>query len=238
MDGRTIFAAGVCAAAMWHSASAQDTTRARDDFDFTVGFPYLQSERTSFDGGTVVDTDASTGIGFSFDWAFADRWSAGATLAMHDIGYTAKIALEGAPPGTPAQVVRNDLDTQSLMGQVKRHFGRFQRVSPYATGALGWVSIDTNIPNGPPVGYCWFDPWWGPTCSSLQPTHTTTELGTALGVGVRWDFSRRFFLDASVGREWIDFDNANRPDFTQLRVAFGVHDDSGLRGRRSAAARN
>ena len=45
-----------------------------------------------------------------------------------------------------------------------------------------------------------------------------------LGLGVRWDFSRRVFLDASVGREWIDLDNSDRPDFTQVRIAFGIHE--------------
>jgi opacity protein-like surface antigen len=235
MDGRKVFGAVVCAAAVCQSAWAQETVGARQDFDFTIGFPHLQSRSTSFDGGTVVKTDASTGLGFSFDWRFADRWSAGATLAMHDIDYTANMALEGAPRGSAPQVVQNNLDTQSLMGHVKRYFGRWPRVSPYATGALGLVSIDTNIPNGPPLGYCWFDPWWGPSCSSIQPTHTMTELATAVGVGVRWDFSRRVFLDASVGREWIDFDNANRPDFTQFRVAFGISEGSTGSGRRRTA---
>ena len=102
--------------------------------------------------------------------------------------------------------------------------------SPTRRRSLGWVSIDTNIATRPPVGYCWFDPWWGLRCDSVQPTHTTTEVGTAIGVGVRWSFSRRVFLDASVGREWIDFDNADRPDFTQLRIAFGSNQDDRGRG--------
>jgi opacity protein-like surface antigen len=152
-------------------------------------------------------------------------------MAMHDMDYTASIALAGSPLGAPGQIVRNDLETQSVMGHVKRYFGTFGRVAPYATAGLGWVSIDTNVPTGPPVGYCWFDPWWGFVCDSVQPTRTTTELGTALGLGVRWDFSRRVFLDASVGREWIDFDNASRPDFTQLRIAFGFHQGDQARAR-------
>ena len=229
MDGRTLLACA-CAAVMASPAGAQERNARQNEFEFAIGFPYLQSDATTFDGGTVVDTESSTGLSFNFDWRFADRWSAGATLAMRDIDYTANIALAGSPLGTPGQIVRNDLDTQSLMGHVKRYFGIWDRVAPYATGALGWVSIDTNVATGPPVGYCWFDPWWGLRCDSVQPTHTTTEVGTAVGVGVRWSFSRRVFLDASVGREWIDFDNADRPDFTQLRIAFGSNQDDRGRG--------
>jgi hypothetical protein len=44
-----------------------------------------RSRSNAFDGGTVVETDSSTGLGFSFDWRFADRWSAGATLAIHAV---------------------------------------------------------------------------------------------------------------------------------------------------------
>lgn len=238
MDRRMILAASLCAAAISPSVVAQEAAARGQDFEFAIGFPYLQSATTSFDGGTVVETESAAGLGFNFDWRFADRWSAGATAAMYDIDYTAQIALAGSPLGAPGEVVRNDLDTQSVMGHVKRYFGNWRRVAPYATGALGWVSIDTNIPTGPPVGSCWFDPWWGLVCSSFQPTRTTTELATAVGLGVRWDFSRRVFLDASVGREWIDFDNASRPDFTQLRIAFGIHDDAGSsRGPLNAATR-
>ena len=239
MNGRMGLAAwlwvGLCTAAALRPARAQEDF-GRQAFEFTIGIPYLQSETTSFDGGTVVDTESSTGLGFGFDWHFSDRWSAGATLAMHDIDYTANVTLAGSPLGAPGEVVRNDLDTQSLMGHAKRYFGNWSRVAPYARGALGWVSIDTNIPTGPPVGVCWFDPWWGLVCDSFQPTRRATELGAALGLGVRWDFSRRVFLDASVGREWIDFDNAERPDFTELRIAFGIHDSgTSPRGRRAVA---
>jgi opacity protein-like surface antigen len=227
MDCRRVLAAGAFATVISAAAAGQEAAARRDDFEFSIGFPYLQSARTSFDGGTVVDTDSSTGVGFDFDWRLSNRWAVGATLAMHDIDYAANMALAGAPVGVASDVVRNDLDTQSLMGHAKRYFGNWHRVAPYATAALGWVSIDTNIPTGPPVGYCWFDPWWGFDCSSFQPTHTLTELGTSLGVGVRWDFSRRVFLDASIGREWIDFDNADRAGFRQLRIAFGIHEGNG-----------
>lgn len=227
-----------CVMAIPPPAGAQENSVGRPQFEFAVGLSYLQSESTAFEGGTVVDTESTTGIGLHFDWRFADRWTAGATLAMHDIDYTANIALVGSPLGAPGQVVRNDLDTQSVMGHTKRYFGSWDRVAPYATGGLGWVSIDTNVPTGPPIGYCWFDPWWGLACDSFQPTRTTTELGTILGVGVRWEFSRRLFLDASIGREWIDFDNGNRPDFTQVRVAFGLHEgDRDSRRSRNVANR-
>jgi hypothetical protein len=63
----------------------------------------------------------------------------------------------------------------------------------------------------------------GPTLEEQR----NAEFGTSVAFGVRWDFSQRVFLDASTGREWIDLDYADRPDFTQLRIAFGIHEDNG-----------
>src|SRR5690606_14583627 len=143
----------------------------------------------------------STGIGFSFDYHFAERWSAGANTAFQTVDYVAQIAEDGLGLGQPGEIVDGELDASTLMGHVKRHFEVGRNVAPYAIAGLGFVSVDTTIPEGPPIGSCWWHPWWGYICERVQPTRSTTEAGMMLGVGVRWDFTRRLFLDASVGRQ-------------------------------------
>lgn len=205
------------------SASAQEPARParQHGFDFSIGAAYLDSATTDFDGGTVVSSESTTGLGFGFDYHFADRWSAGVQLAMHSVDYVGDIAVITGGAAAPGELVSGDLDTSSVVGHVKRWFGSWDRVAPYALAGLGFASIDTNIPEGPPIGTCWWHPWWGFVCNAVQPTRTTTDLARTLGVGVRWDFGRRLFLDAGIGRQWIDFDNAHRPGFSTLRVAVG-----------------
>jgi hypothetical protein len=203
------------------AAGAQERGVRPQSYDFSIGAAHLDGATTPFDGGTAVRTDGATGPGFTFDYHLSDRWSVGAAAAMHSADYVADIAVEGPFPGAPGQRISGTLDSSTLIGHVKRRFGRWERVAPYASAGLGYSTIDTNIPNGPPVGYCWWHAWWGYVCDSVQPTQTTTDLAKQIGVGVRWDFGRRLFLDASVGRQWIDFDNAHRPGFSTLRVAIG-----------------
>src|SRR5262245_8184211 len=65
MNTRVILAGGLCATAISLAAHAQEGAAHRQDFEFSIGLPYLQSETTTFDGGTVVNTGSSTGLGFS-----------------------------------------------------------------------------------------------------------------------------------------------------------------------------
>lgn len=196
--------------------------RSRDvrDFDVSVGAAHLDAEDTAFDGGTVVRTEAATGFVFTFDYYFKDRWSVGASSALHQVDYLADVSATG-PFGESGDRVIGELESASLIGHVKRYFGDSNRVEPYASAGVGFVNIDTNIPEGPAFGVCWWHPWWGFVCDAVQPTRTTTEPAMTLGVGVRVDIGRRLFFDANLGRQWIDFDTANRPGFSQLRLAVG-----------------
>lgn len=225
MDARNAFRIGLCTAfALAASAAgAQEPevrSRSTRNYDISFGAAYLEGQATGFDGGTVVDTDSSTGFSFAFDYYLGERWSVGATTSMQSVDYVADIAVDG-PLGQPGQRVRGELDSSSLFGHAKRYFGEWERFQPYATAGLGFVSIDTNVPDGPPVGYCWWHPWWGYLCERVQPTRTSTEGAMTLGVGVQMNVGRRLFLDANVGRQWVDFDTANRPDYTQFRLAVG-----------------
>lgn len=223
MRMRILAAMAAAFAASAVSAQAPDVreSRAARSYDVSLGIEHRAADATPFDGGTVVRTEATTGFSFTFDYHFSPHWSAGITASTLRADYVADIVVAG-PLGGPGQRIASKLDWASVMGHGKRHFGEFERVAPYLSGGLGFVSIDTNIPDGPPVGVCWWHPWWGYVCDSVQPTRSSTEFATALGAGVRIDVSRRLFLDVGVTRQWIDFDTADRPGFSALRLAVGI----------------
>jgi opacity protein-like surface antigen len=222
MYARTgLLAAALVAAGAAAAQAPEVRSRSIRNYDVSIGATYIDSESTGFDGGTVVDNESATGFSFAFDYYFKDRWSVGATATGHTIDYVADVAAEG-PLGQPGQRVVGELESTSLIGHTKRYFGDFDRLEPYASVGLGIVSVDTNIPEGPAVGVCWWHPWWGYVCDSVQPTRTTSEATMTLGFGVRVELGRRLFFDGSVGRQWIDFDTANRPGYSQLRLAIGL----------------
>ena len=220
MHTRAILCGAICAAAAGAAAAQERPSRTRGT-EFSIAVPVLESQTTTFDGGTVVHTDSEPGLGFNFDYRLGERWSVGGTMAYHRIDYVADVAVDDLGLGAPGDVVTGRLDTDSIMAHGTRYFGDWKRVAPYVSAGLGWISIDTNVPEGPPFSVCRWDPWFGFICDAVQPTRTFSDMTGTLGAGVRFDLSRRLFLDASFGRRWIDFDTAHRPDFSQFQLAIG-----------------
>src|SRR5689334_7420663 len=95
--------AAACVAATAGVALAQEGQRGPRvrDYDFSIGAANLGSATTNFDGGTVVRSESTTGLGFNFDYHFSDRWSAGAEVAMHRVDFAADIAVAGSILGAP-----------------------------------------------------------------------------------------------------------------------------------------
>ena len=81
-------------------------------------------------------------------------------------------------------------------------------------------SADSNIASGPPVGSCWWHPWWGYICNSWIPTYDRTSFSFGGGIGVRADVSRSFFLELSYNGLWVDFADST-PGFDGIRLNVG-----------------
>jgi opacity protein-like surface antigen len=95
-------------------------------------------------------------------------------------------------------------------------------LTPYVLGTLAWSWVDSNIPTGPPQTGCWWDPWFGYICSTWQPTASNNAFTYGLGVGLRWDAGRNFFMRFGYEYDWIDFSHSSStPGFSLLRLQFG-----------------
>ena len=92
-------------------------------------------------------------------------------------------------------------------------------ITPYVTAGIGWSFIDTNIPNGRPQTGCWWDPWYGYICTTVQDTRTTDSFTYNAGLGVRWDLSTGYSMRLSYEKHWYDLENAS-PDFDQFKLGF------------------
>jgi hypothetical protein len=108
--------------------------------------------------------------------------------------YDAKIA-SADTPGTFRRE-SSDLSTSSIQLNLHYYFIAGP-VTPYVSAGLGSTFIDSNIANGAATGTCWWDPYWGYTCSSSQPTYSTNSFPTR-AVGIRWDISAVFLRAASA----------------------------------------
>ena len=131
------------------------------------------------------------------------------------------------------RVIENDgtrnfdstLDATSLAATAEYIFSQ-GRISPFVNASAGWTYVDTNIPSGPAQGGCWWDPWFGYICGTSQPSLTKTEFSYGAAAGVRFDLSENFFLRASVGKSYIDYDkNIGDSGRTIASIGIGVYYD-------------
>jgi hypothetical protein len=97
--------------------------------------------------------------------------------------------------------------------------------TPFISGSVGYTWVDTNIPTGPPMGnYCWWDPWYGYICTPYVPTKTQSDWTYGGGVGIRYDFNRRFSMQGSYNKSWMNLDNTSgSTDFDIWRLDFIFH---------------
>ena len=96
-------------------------------------------------------------------------------------------------------------------------------LTPYVSAGIGWTWIDTNIPNGPPNTWCWWDPWWGYVCSTSYPTETLNAFSYQAALGLRYTFDNdTTFMKLGWTSQWMDFDNASgTPRFDVITLEIG-----------------
>lgn len=216
------FLLALCAAALVAPAPglAQNAGRAKR-WEANIGTRYLGSESLAFDNTSQAEVDGSWGFLFGLAYNFNDRFSLGGELSWASMDYTATVTPSTGAPGAPA-TIRGTAYTSGLALNGVYHF-LTGPITPYVSGLVGVVYLDTGIPDGPPVTGCWWYPWyWGYVCGPVVPTKTSTDWTYGVGAGVRWDIKDRFFVRAGVQQIWWAAGIADgTPTFTTYRADFG-----------------
>jgi hypothetical protein len=77
-------------------------------------------------------------------------------------------------------------------------------ITPFVSVGLGYIYLDTGVPEGPPGYYCWWDYYWGEVCTYYVPTHTETFFTLDAFAGLRWDINEVMFVKFWGGAAWMD----------------------------------
>lgn len=189
----------------------------KDRWEFTFQTQYLESKDIDFEGGAEASLNETWNWGFGIGYNFDEHWALDFDLNWNETNYSGTRVNDDAST-TP---VSGTLNTNSMLFTGIYNFSA-KRFTPFVGASMGWTFIDTNIPNGLPETICWYDPWWGYTCSSYLPTKTTTEFTYGLNAGLRFDVKDNVFLRLSAGQKWIDFSGSNSTsDFLVYRFDIG-----------------
>jgi opacity protein-like surface antigen len=200
------------------SASVADAQYREDRWEFSLGTFYQLG--TTIDGqeGTGLETGNDFGFSLGGGYNFTDRVATTFGFQWAGVGYDATALDEDLNPVD----ISGKYDSFTLSGNLVYYFSDGP-LSPYIGAGIGWTWIDTNVPNGPPYTWCWWDPWWGYVCSTSYPTETKDAFSYQATLGLRFEFDNdRTFLRLGYTSQWMDFDASNgTPRFDVIVLDIG-----------------
>lgn len=207
---------------VWAPRSAAAESERGMKWQFT--FPVTFTSGADVDGqdGTKFKLNDDVGWGLGFGYNINENFETGIDFTWLNANYDATVATDinsdGIPDATATVSGTLDASTLNFYGQyniLKHNF------TPFIRAGFGWTWIDSNIPAGPPLGSCWWDPWYGYICGTWQPTYGATEFSYGGAVGLRADIMNRFLVELSYNVMWIDFSNSDTTSFDGVRLNLG-----------------
>ncbi len=215
MKSRHIAAlAALCAA--WSLAAHADRGVG---WEFGGELIYQDSKSWNSDGGSSASLDSDLGVALTFGYRFSEKLELTFGLDWNNIDYKAHVVK--ADPPLAGSSVNIDGTLEAFTPRVGVNFNFIDGpITPYVTALIGYSFIDTNIPNGPPVSGCYWDPWYGQICGTWQDTRTTDKFMYGAGVGVRWDVNSAWSMRFGYEKHWVDANGS--PDFDQLKLGVSV----------------
>jgi opacity protein-like surface antigen len=208
----------VLACVVLAGASVADAQYREDRWEFSLGTFYQLGTTIDGEEGAGIETGNDFGFSLGGGYNFTDRLATTFGFQWAGVGYDATALDEDLNPVD----ISGKYDSFTLSGNLIYYLSDGP-LSPYVGAGIGWTWIDTNIPNGPPYTWCWWDPWWGYVCSSSYPTETKDAFSYQATLGLRYEFDNdRTFLRLGYTSQWMDFDSSSgTPRFDVIVLDIG-----------------
>jgi opacity protein-like surface antigen len=211
------------AASLSTSALAADVSQRAQTWEGTIQLRYLKSNDVDFGNGTTAQLDSSFGWGLGFAYNLNEKLALGFDFGWNSVGYSANAVPQAGSGNSPISLTGTVVTSSMLLAGTYYFLER--DLTPFVTGNIGSIYIDTGVPEGPPAtGGCYWYPWyWGSVCGGAVPNKAAYEFTYGVGLGVRWDVNPGLFVKGSVNQQWIDMSSGGgTPGFTFWRLDLGV----------------
>lgn len=178
----------------------------------TMHASHVRIDHDDYISGNIrMDFDDSWALGFGAGYNITDRLSVHGQFAYTSPDYT---AVFHADDGRVYDVWGEaNISTGDIAIRYDLTKGKFR---PFVQASIGFMYMDTGIPNGP-YSY-WWDWYWGDYyVDSPTVDHTYFTLGAT--AGLRYDITKNFFAQASYTANWA---NTPRNWMLNQRVNLGV----------------
>lgn len=196
-------------------AQAQDR---EGRWEFSLGPFYQLGTDIDVKQGSPIKTDDSFGFDLGGGYNFTDMVATTFGLQWAGVDYDTTVIDEN---GDPAHI-SGTYDSFTLYGNVVLNLADGPWV-PYVGAGIGWTWIDTNVPSGPPIVGCWWDPWYGYVCWGSYPTKTKNAFSYQAFLGLRYEFpNHSTFMRFEYTSQWMNFSKTDgTPRFDVFSFDFG-----------------
>lgn len=197
------------------SANAQGSSRA-DSWEFFL-VPKISSGKTiDFGHGAKAELDERFSLGLGFGYNLDTHHELTLLFSSSSSNYTGtSVAADGT--GSSETFGANMYTSSFDLGYTYNFFdGPF---TPYVSANLGTTYIDSGISTGDEHIGCWWHPWYGQICSTVDPTYTSVRLNYGASIGVRYDLKNKLFFKGNIGKNYVDI--GDDPGFTIYQLFFG-----------------
>lgn len=186
-------------------------------WEFQTDLIYQLGQDIDFNGGSSASLDDDFGLMLAVAYRFNERLELSGGIDWQDVDYDVNLVTD---PGRANFKGHGSLE--SFTPRVALNFNLVDGpLTPYVRAGIGWSFIDTNIPEGRPQNVCWWDPWWGYVCGTVQDSRSVDGFTYDLGVGLRWDIAPAYSLRLGYEKHWYDLDEAtSTPDLDQFKLGF------------------
>ncbi len=180
---------------------------------------YLHSDDITFDspsGDTKIKMD-DTGLGgFGIAYHFNNHFSVHGDLMFGGATFSGNV------PTELGNTIHIKQDALLQTGRFNVDWNIINtRLTPFLTAGIGYQYLETELENAPPVGYCWWDPWWGWVCYYDHPYAWETDFTWNAGGGFRWNVTDHFVVKATAGATWLEYSGGHGIT-TQLEGIFSI----------------
>jgi len=198
-------ATAITALAAGSAAMAQAASHA-GTWESKLGLMYNGSWDSGFDGGSSARVDSELGLNFGVSYFTSDHLSFGGAFEYDSPSYRA--TLVSSTDQSQVYNIRGSLENIRFLADGTYYLLDQGPFNVFGSALLGWTWTDTNIATSPPQTGCWWDPWWGPICTTWQNTRTISGFSYGFALGGRYDFSRTFAMEAAYRLVWTDYGRA------------------------------
>jgi hypothetical protein len=197
-----------------HAAATDFRTK---QWSIFLGPQYTNSKVLQFDGGAEADINDRTSISFGFAYNLNANIEFDVQFASSNANYTSTTIPD--PSGTPEKS-SGSLYTSSINFGATYNFLK-SPLTPYVSANIGSTYIDSGIPTGNTTTGCYWYPYYGYICGPVSQTYTSSNFSYGASLGLRYDVNRNFYIKGDVGKNYVDINSSNTPDFTTYRFIFG-----------------